>query len=67
MSKTTEFTVNKQLPGFKIGQTVMIELDNRGVPVDRMWRRRMKDSAIDGCISRTQPTPKTKPPENKDS
>ena len=67
MSKKTEFEINKAVHGYKIGQTVMIELDNRGIPVDRLWRRRLKDAKIDGCISRKVKQPKTKQPENKDS
>ncbi len=31
------------------GQTE-IKTDSKGVPLDRFWRRRLRDSAIDSCL-----------------
>ena len=65
MSKKVEFTVNADIHGFKAGQTIMLDLDKRGIPVERTWRRRLKDAKIDGCITKTE-QPKPKSSDNKD-
>ena len=52
MSKKVEFTVNADIHGVKAGQTIMLEVDKNGIPLDRQWRRRLKDAGIDGCITR---------------
>lgn len=36
--------------GVNAGDTVDVECKN-GVPINREWRNRFKDSAIDGCIT----------------
>ena len=42
--------VNGTIPGFSPGQVVKVPADERGIPLDLHWRRRLKDSEIDGCI-----------------
>lgn len=42
-------TSKVELNGVKPGDTVEVEDDN-GIPKDKFWRRRVKDSAIDGCV-----------------
>ena len=36
--------------GFVVGEKVNVEC-KRGVPIDREWRNRLKDAAIDNCVS----------------
>ena len=38
------------LHGLEPGKRMQIKVDRNGLPLDRHWRRRMKDSEIDGCI-----------------
>ena len=42
--------INTDLMNYKEGDIVDIK-SNSGVPLDRYWRRRIKDSKIDNCIS----------------
>ncbi len=45
------------LHGLKPGAKTTIKVDAHGVPKDQHWRRRLKDSVIDGCIEiKTQST-----------
>jgi len=39
------------LHGLKPGKQAEIQVDADGTPLDQHWRRRMKDSATDGCIA----------------
>ena len=50
------------LHGSKPGKQLQIEVDNKGVPLDRNWRRRLNDSSSDGCVAVVQTEqPKPKP------
>ena len=60
MSKKVKYDVNIDIHGTKAGQTVLLDVDQNGVPLDRQWRRRLKDAKIDGCITKTV-QPKSKP------
>lgn len=40
-----------RLHGLKPGDTRKIDVDRKGIPLDRNWRRRLSDSKIDGCLS----------------
>lgn len=51
------------LHGLKPGQTMEIAVDGAGVPLDRLWRRRLADAAHDRCIevvTETKPSKKAK-------
>ena len=39
------------LHGVKPGKQIEIKVDAKGVPLDQHWRRRLRDSATDGCIA----------------
>lgn len=50
------------LHGLKPGKQLQVEVDNKGVPLDRNWRRRLNDSSSDGCVAVIQAEqPKVKP------
>ena len=36
--------------GVKVGEVVEVE-DKRGVPKSREWRNRLRDAAIDACVT----------------
>lgn len=39
------------LHGLAPQASVEIEVDKDGVPVDLHWRRRVRDAAVDGCVT----------------
>ena len=41
---------DKPLHGVPSGGTISVKVDRDGIPYDREWRRRLKDSKIDGCV-----------------
>lgn len=47
LKNNTDVTLN----GVKPGATIMVEVDKDGIPLNQYWRRRMKDSAVDNCVS----------------
>ncbi len=58
-------TVNNEalaaILGIKAGNNIDVKCKN-GVPVNKEWRNRFKDTAIDNCISiPNKSKPKTKP------
>ena len=65
-----QFRVNANLLNVKAGAVISLDVDAHGVPLDRFWRRRLKDAAIDNCIEAVAPKrpakPTTKPADEKD-
>ena len=47
---------NKPVPihGLQPGDEITIDIDDNGIPIDKNWRRRLRDSAIDGCVTITK-------------
>lgn len=41
---------NVTIHGLKAGNTMLIEVDENGTPINVNWRRRLNDSKIDGAI-----------------
>ena len=64
--KKVEFTVNAAIHGMKKGQTILLDVDANGIPLNRQWRRRLKDAKIDGCITKKIKQPETKTSSEKD-
>lgn len=48
--KTIRLKLNSPMAGFKEGQEVTIQTDRSGVPLEKFWRRRLKDAETDNCI-----------------
>lgn len=42
--------INAPLRGIKAGTTINIRTDKKGIPKDKYWRDRLRDSAIDNCV-----------------
>lgn len=36
--------------GYKPGDVVTVQTDGDGIPLDKFWRRRLKDAKIDNCV-----------------
>ena len=65
--------VKKNLGDIWAGSVIRVEADKNGLPLDRYWRDRLKDSAIDDCceilekeanhkpIVKKRPKPKKEP------
>jgi len=51
MKITTKNTSTVRLHGLKPGDTRKIDVDRKGIPLDLSWRRRLRDSKIDGAIT----------------
>jgi len=43
--------LNTSLAGYEAGRTIEIACDSEGVPLNKFWRRRLKDATIDNCVS----------------
>lgn len=48
--RTIELRLNKDLGGKKEGTILTLEVDANKTIIDRFWRRRLQDAAIDGCV-----------------
>ena len=57
-----QLQLHTDLASHKAGEVIYIECTD-GVPVDRYWRDRVKDSEIDGCVSFVKPEPAPSNPE----
>lgn len=53
-----KFKLNAALGGHPVGAVIPLECDKSGMPIDRFWRRRFNDSAIDNCIEKVKKTSK---------
>jgi hypothetical protein len=49
--KQIQLQVNTNLNGIAAGAVIAVEVDERGVPLDTYWRRRLVDAARDGCVT----------------
>lgn len=48
--KKKTLKINQPLRGYAPGQTIQIEVDESGVPLERYWRDRLKDAQADSCV-----------------
>lgn len=51
-----DLKLNKPMAGYEAGRTVTVQADPSGVPLDRFWRRRIKDAKIDNCLEVIKPS-----------
>ena len=45
-----QIKVNKNFAGYKVGQIIDVECDERGNIKDHFWFSRMRDSEFDKCV-----------------
>lgn len=48
MSDTITVRVHK-IAGFKAGQEIPVTIDQDGTPIEKFWRRRLRDALRDQC------------------
>ena len=51
-NKTITLKVTTELPlhGVAKGGSIVCKVDKNGIPTDKNWRKRLRDSKIDGCV-----------------
>lgn len=60
-----QIKVEVDFSSYKKGQIINVPVDVNGVPLSLFWRRRLKDSKIDGCIKIIE-QPKKEKSQRKD-
>ena len=61
--------IKKPFSGLHVGKQIAIPCDADGIPKEQFWRRRLRDSKIDGCvevIDGNKSTSSAKPAESKE-
>ena len=48
--KTIKFKLNTPMAGYEAGREVAVQTDEAGVPLEKFWRRRIRDAKIDNCV-----------------
>ena len=48
--KTKSLKINSPLRGLSVGDVIEIKVDKAGVPLERYWRDRLKESKTDNCV-----------------
>ena len=61
MNIIAKIKVNKQFGDHKPGTIVDVDCDETGIPLNHIWRRRLKDAETDNCCEIVKPKPKSKP------
>ncbi len=41
--------VNGEIPGYARGTVVVVQTDDKGTPLEQLWRRRLNDAKTDNC------------------
>ena len=62
MSGTIRIKVNGTIPGHPPGSIVKVAADEAGTPLERQWRRRLRDARVDSCC---EVVPEPEPPQQK--
>lgn len=67
-SNKLKLKLNVDMHGLKAGKVLELDVDSDGVLLDRFWRRRLQDSAMDNCVSVVIETeePAKKPAKTKE-
>ena len=56
--------INK-VSGYAAGAVIDIQTDSGGIPLDKFWRKRLKDAALDDCVEVVKTSKKPKNGESK--
>lgn len=48
--KKIKLKLNQPMQGYEAGREVTVQTDSAGVPLEKFWRRRMRDAQIDNCV-----------------
>ena len=60
--KTIRIKINKQMHGYPPGFTARVPVDDNDVPLDKVWRDRLRDAEIDACVEIVDQKPSRKTP-----
>lgn len=52
--------LNSAMKGYEAGRTITVQADSSGLPLDKFWRRRLRDAQTDNCVEVVEKTPKAK-------
>ncbi len=63
--KPLKLKLNQPMAGYEAGRVVTVQVDRAGVPLEKFWRRRLKDAEIDNCVEKVKATP-AKPKQEQD-
>lgn len=64
MKDLLKIRVNKKFGSYEAGAIIKVQ-HNKGIPVDKYWRDRIKDSEFDDCVTVIQPADKKKSDKDK--
>ena len=64
--KTKQIKLNMPIGNRQAGSIVRVKVDANGIPMDRFWRRRLQDSAHDGCCEIIKSRAKKVPSKNEE-
>ncbi len=53
-----KFKLNMDLASHKAGEEISLECDKNGIPLDKWWRRRLRDAVLDNCMEKVKRTTK---------
>lgn len=48
--------LNQPMKGYEAGREVVVQTDANGVPLEKFWRRRIRDAKIDNCVEVVKPS-----------
>jgi len=54
--KAIKLKLNQPMSGYEAGREITIQTDKDGVPLEKFWRRRLKDADIDNCVEVVKPS-----------
>lgn len=67
MAQQITLEINKKILWYKPGNTIKLDTDIEGTPLDYFWRKKIRDSAVDNCVSVQVDKSKTKKSKDKPS
>ncbi len=67
MAQKITLDINKNILLNKPGSTINLDTDMEGTPLDYFWRKKLRDSAVDNCVSVQVDKSKTKKSKDKPS
>ena len=57
--------LNSEMHGFPVGHVVSVQTDEHGVPLEKFWRRRLRDAVTDNCVEVVEPLKPKKAKQSK--
>lgn len=48
--KNIKLKLNEAMQGYEAGRVITVQADSNGLPLEKFWRRRLKDAQTDKCV-----------------